>query len=471
VRRSPPFAVSLAAHVVVLLLLALWIIRIPAEHKMRIELTFASTSVVEDERPGEPEMPVTVEQAEPEAVVTEEPPTPEPEAAPAPVEAVMEEARGVEAADTRVPAVGQLLEGRDPGRREALLAAFGGSSETEAAVARALDWLARQQGKDGLWSLEGPYRDGGSQENRLAATAMALLAFQGAGHAPGLGRHRDVVERGWKGLLALQLPDGQFDVTPMPSHHSLYAHAQATMALCELYGMTEDPRFRPPADRAVRYAVAAQGPNGGWRYEPRQPGDMSVTGWFLMALKSAEMAGLDVPSIVFSELGRFVDSVAVDDGTRYGYRYEAPTRPDDPQLGPAARRPSPITAAVSAEGLLARQFLGWPRHDPRLRAGVEILLEPPLFDFDRAKDVYAWYYVTQVVHNLGGEPWDRWNASLREVLPARQVKGGGEAGSWDPSLDKWGTWGGRLFTTCFCTFMLEVYYRHLPLYDAVAGPP
>jgi hypothetical protein len=126
-----------------------------------------------------------------------------------------------------------------------------------------------------------------------------------------------------------------------------------------------------------------------------------------------------------------------------------------------------VTAAVSAEGLLARQYLGWKRDDPRLVAGVDLLLAANRVDCAAEKDVYAWYYITQVVHHLGGEPWDRWNAVMREVLPAAQAKGGGEAGSWDPSLDKWGPWGGRLFTTCFCTYMLEVYYRHLPIYGAV----
>lgn len=472
VRRSPPFTVSLIVHAVLLVLLAVLVIRVPTDRRTRIELTFDSPSVVVDESPGESDTPVTVEEPEPETVVADTPPAEEPVAAAAVIDPVeLEEDRGVAVADTRPPAVGRLLEGRDPSRREALAIAFGGSSETEAAVARGLQWLAQQQQKDGLWSLQGPYRDAAVQENRLAATAMALLAFQGAGQTPAVGRHRDVVARGWKALLARQQSDGGFDLPPMPSHHTLYSHAQVTMALCELFGMTRDPRFGPPATRAVGYAVAAQGPNGGWRYEPRQPGDMSVTGWFLMALKSAEMAGIEVPSIVFSDLARFVDSVAVDDGIRYGYRFEPPVRPDDPQVAAAVRRPSPITAAVTAEGLLARQFLGWPRDEPRLRAGVEQLLEPPLFDFERSKDVYAWYYVTQVVHNLGGEPWTRWNASMREELPARQVRRGGEAGSWDPGLDKWGTWGGRLFTTCFCTWMLEVYYRHLPLYDAVAAEP
>jgi hypothetical protein len=109
--------------------------------------------------------------------------------------------------------------------------AFGGSDETQSAVAKALGWLARHQDKKtGLWSLQGPYLDGGSQENQLAATAMALLAFQGAGHTTTEGKFRDVVKRGWKALLARQLPEGRFDIEPMPSQHGLYSHAQATIA-------------------------------------------------------------------------------------------------------------------------------------------------------------------------------------------------------------------------------------------------
>ena len=123
-----------------------------------------------------------------------------------------------------------------------------------------------------------------------------------------------------------------------------------------------------------------------------------------------------------------------------------------------------MTAAVSAEGLLCRQYLGWPQRDRRLIAGLELLLSQKFMDWENDKDVYAWYYITQVGHHAGGEPWERWNERMKAVLPAAQVQKGSEAGSWDPSLDKWGHIGGRLFVTCFCTYMLEVYYRHLPLY-------
>ena len=37
-------------------------------------------------------------------------------------------------------------------------------------------------------------------------------------------------------------------------------------------------------------------------------------------------------------------------------------------------------------------------------------------------------------------------------------------GSWAPDDAKWGKSGGRHYTTCLNLLMLEVYYRHLPLY-------
>lgn len=462
VRRSPPFSVSLSLHVVVLLALALIFYAREETPVLRLDLSWASEAIVEAEdngvqivAPEEPEKEPEAEVVEPEKPVVEDP-----IAAPAPVDEPIEAGPGPVVADvsTTVP-IGSLLDGRQEGRREALIKAFGGSDATEAAVARALVWLEKQQGKDGLWSLRGPYVDGGSQENQLAATAMALLAFQGAGNTPSGGRHAAVVAKGWRALLAKQLPDGRFEL-PMPSHHALYAHAQATYALCELVGMTKDRTFVDQASRSLDYSLAAQADNGGWRYAPREPGDMSVTGWFMMALKSGEIAGLSVPDESFDRIRRFLDTVSVDGGTRYGYRVDSPLRP-----------PTGVTAAVSAEGLLARQFLGWRRDDRRMAAGIDILMAEKFLDFDNDKDAYAWYYITQVVHNVGGEPWARWNGRMREVVPTQQVAKGPETGSWDPSLDKWGHIGGRLTMTCFMTFMLEVYYRHLPLYQAVSAAP
>jgi len=463
VRNSPAFSVSLSLHCLLLLLLTLWVVRERPLKKLRLSLAFGPANVQASDN-GIDIVPAQQPTQQPDEKMTEVaktdlPTVKSPQAAPTPKPDMPDVAVGTAAADKPMvaPAVGMLLAGREAGRKEVLLGAAGGGDETELAVALALDWLKKQQSqKDGLWSLTGPYDDGGSQENELAATAMALLAFQGAGNTFSEGPHRAVVARAWRSLLKAQQEDGSFDVGQVPMQHALYSHAQATMALCELYGMSRDPKLAEPAARAVAYCVAAQGPNGGWRYEPGKLGDMSVTGWYMMALKTAEMAGMAVPSATFEGIGGFLDTVANGNGSRYGYRRDSPLKPA-----------GPVTAAVTAEGLLCRQYLGWPQKDPRLVEGLELLMAENRLDFESdTKDVYAWYYITQVAHHMEGDPWRRWNDRLREVLPREQVLKGKQRGSWDPSLDRWGHIGGRLFVTSFCVYMLETYYRHLPLYAA-----
>ncbi|NBW96802.1 MAG: squalene--hopene cyclase, partial [Planctomycetia bacterium] len=284
------------------------------------------------------------------------------------------------------------------------------------------------------------------------------LALQGAGATPDQGEHRDVVAKAWKTLLKAQQADGTFDTGPTLEQHQMYAHGQITIALCEAYGMTKDMRFEEPARRALEYAIAAQMPDGGWRYHPPRPGienrgDMSVTGWYLMALKSGEMAGLSVPAATYDRLRGFLDDVFVSDIRGYGYRI-------NPLQKVFGFRP-----ALTAEALLCRQYLGWRRDDPRLASGVELLLREAPLDLDyEFKNAYAWYYQTQVCHHLGGAAWDTWNRWMQERLVPAQLTGSREKGSWDPANDKWGHVGGRLFVTSLCACMLEVYYRHLPLY-------
>jgi hypothetical protein len=351
-------------------------------------------------------------------------------------------------------AIGIALTGREPGMKEAMLKAYGGTGRTEGAVALGLRWLANRQQPNGLWSLTGPYSDGARAENEAAATAMALLAFQGAGFThQGDPQHpfTPVVRRGWNALANRMDSEGRF-YHNIPTGHQLYTQAQCTIAMCELYAMTSDPDYHELAQRAVDHCVAIQAPEGGWRYEPGVDSDMSVTGWFVMALQSARMAGLEVPSPVFEKIEKFMDTVARGDqdgyypGSRYAYR---------PLDG--------ATLTLSAEGLLCRQYLGWAQNDPRLNAGVDYLLQN-LPESDK-RNVYYWYYATQVCHHMEGEKWQKWNEAMRKMLPAQQEKRGRERGSWDPRGDRWGDAGGRLYVTCLSICTLEVYYRHLPIYE------
>jgi Prenyltransferase and squalene oxidase repeat len=346
------------------------------------------------------------------------------------------------------PAIGLEFSGRDEGVKKALLKAYGGTALTEDAVKEGLAWLARQQKSRGMWSMVGPYKNGAGAENEEAATAMALLAFQGAGHTPkssGDDAYVKLTARGWTWLLKQQQKDGHFFGNQLPEQHSLYTQALCTIALCELYGMTRDEKYHDPAQKAVDYCVKIQAEEGGWRYQPGIDSDMSVTGWFSMALQSARMAGLEVPSPVYAKISKFLDSVQRDEGARYAYQLQAGA-----------------TLTLTAEGLLCRQYLGWGHEDQRLRNGVEyILANLPAWD---KRNVYYWYYATQVCHHMEGEEWQKWNSVMRQLLPEHQERRGSEKGSWDPMNDRWGDAGGRLYVTCLSLYTLEVYYRHLPIY-------
>lgn len=356
---------------------------------------------------------------------------------------------------------GAALSGRTPGMKQMLLKQMGATAQTEQAVSDGLRWLKRQQQRDGKWSLRGPYSNGAPTENQAAATAMALLAFQGAGKLPTSSRddYGREVRKGWLWLLDQQDEDGAF-FRRGGGNHRFYTQALCTIALCELLAMTKDEQYREPATKAVNYLIATQSELGGWKYQPARQSDLSVTGWVLMALKSARMAGIEVPSPVFLRIEDYLDTVSraesmsdKDRGSRYVY-----------ESSDIFNRESIPT--MTAVGLLCRQYLGWPLDERRLESGTSFLLTHKP-EWRRGKtNLYYWYYATQVLLHNGGPNWPRWNLVMRELLPEHQEKRGPEKGSWDSRQDlPWGASGGRLYTTCFAIYTLEVYYRHLPLYQ------
>ena len=442
-RSAPAWLISLGVHTSILVVLGILMLPGLLDQPLQIEVVYAEKigEQTEDEIFQSPteEIPVLEE-----AVLSEdELEVDDPLAAPPEVEPIEFQATN-QTSDLKAPSIGMALDGREKGMKKALLAAYGGTATTEGAVIKGLEWLKRNQKPDGMWSLLGNFADGAPTENRVAATAMALLAFQGHGSTHQFGPYKDVVARAWNALIKKQDAEGNCFLTG-GHHHRLYTHAQATIALCELYGMTKDKTIKRAAQNALDYSFQAQSPQGGWRYAPGGASDTSVTGWFVMALQSGRMAGLEVPAAHLDKISAYLDTATTDGGSKYAY---IPGQSD--------------TLSMTAEGLLCRQYLGWSHDDPRLVQGIQYVGSNPLRFAEM--DVYYWYYATQAMHHMGGKSWMQWNRIMRQALPENQLQTGKEAGSWDPHNDSHGHLGGRLYTTCLCIYMLEVYYRHLPLY-------
>jgi hypothetical protein len=452
IKGAPPWMVSLVVHMVLLIILAL--ITIASIRKPVIQII---SEPVYAETLGEQIIEQDLQSPEFENIEIENPalsfddmPVDDPLAAP-PILIANSVDANVSVDTLEAPSIGMALNGRNEGSKRALLAAYGGNATTEAAVEAGLQWLIRNQQSDGSWSLTGPFSEPAGVENKVSATAMALLAFQGAGHTHKTGKHKAIVEKGWAALVKFQNADGFFECDAA-HHHRLYAQAQATIAACEIYGMTKDEKFRPVAQKAIDFAIKAQAPEGGWRYEPKIDSDTSVTGWYVMALQSGRMAGLEVASPNVELINKFLDSVQVNGGSHYMYK---------PGMAE--------TLTMTAEGLLCRQYLGWAHDDERLVRGLDYVCANTI-NYNDA-NVYYWYYATQAAHHMGGHHWKQWNQVMIQTVPQAQIKTGNEKGSWSPSGDRWGTHGGRLYVTCLHIYMLEAYYRHLPLYKhRIEGP-
>jgi beta-lactamase regulating signal transducer with metallopeptidase domain len=332
----------------------------------------------------------------------------------------------------------------------------GAQNTSERAVAAALNWLYRHQTPQGNWCID--YRQqckgeacsgAGLARSDVAATAMALLPFLAAGETPkSKGPYRQSVAKGIDWLIKQQKPSGNLSGG---CEQPMYAHGLAMIALCETYGMTHDEQVGNAARLGVGYIERAQNQvTGGWVSLPSEAGDTSIFGWQIMALKSAQLAGLPVKASVLNSAQRWLRLVAKGE-----------------HMGLCSNQPSgDATPAMTAVGMLARQYLGVSPQDPALLEGKSCLSQN-LPDNKLARNTCYWYYAVQAMHIFADADYDAWNRKMRRALIETQVKEGCAAGSWDPekpAADTGNERGGRLVTTSLSALCLEVYYRYLPLF-------
>ncbi len=341
----------------------------------------------------------------------------------------------------------------------------GRTKDTDLAVAIALDWFHRHRNQNGSWSLVrftshckgNPCSSPGTAEADAAATALALLPMLGAGETHlTRGPYRDDVKNGLYWLIHHQTTSGDLSAG---SDKPMYAHALATLALCEAYGMTQDIKLREAAQRGVFYIEAAQvRATGGWRYVPADVtgGDTSVLGWQMMALRGAQLAGINVNTMTMENAKKWL--ARVSKGSQHGLYAYQPLKE--------------ATPTMTAIGMLSWQYMGMRADDPTMVEGKYYLMDN--LPDNGVRNTYYWYYATQVMHNFGSDPkWDTWNRRVRRCLVETQCREGCAAGSWDPespTLDAWSEQGGRIVTTAFSTLSLEVYYRYLPIYRMGSTP-
>ncbi len=323
---------------------------------------------------------------------------------------------------------------------------FGGV-KAKASVDGALEWLARHQEPEGHWDAD---KHGGTASADVGVTGLALLALMGGGNTTRKGEYRRNVLRGTQALIRLQAKDGGI-AGAKGGKVNMYCHSIATIALCEAYGRARDERVGLAARLAVNFLCKAVNPDGGWRYTPNcGESDMSVSAWCVQALKTAKLAQIKFDHAVYSRSLSFVDSVTNDGASSdstgaVGYMF---SRGEGGSGHPA----------LTAAGMMVRQFSGTGVKSHLLVKGAA-MTRRQVPSWSR-QDFYLWYYATYAMHNMGGEHRVWWNRRIRDVLVENQCKTGDDEGSWDYEKARWGTRGGRVYTTALGALCLEVYYRY-----------
>ena len=356
------------------------------------------------------------------------------------------------------------------------VALFGGSPQTEGCVQDGLNWLVRHQADDGSWSNECLGDPAGNplskceragactilgQHFPMAQTGLALLALQASGNYESNDeKYSSQVRRGLDWVIEHQGHDGALvDLPPgQPRdypHTFMYGHAMAAFALAEAcavrkaQGKSDEPRLRSAAVKAIEFIETIQHNDGGWRYtaQKEERSDCSVSGWVMLALKSAREADIPVSADTVNGTRYFFKSCETSDG-RTAYQSGAGAGSD----------------AITAVGMLTHLLLLKDHESPLVKSSASYLAGQADTHGKNVRrgsaEFYVLYNATLAMYQAGGDNWNRWNDAVRDAVVALQIKGSGcERGSWDPKATFSGDQGGRIYSTALATLMLEVYYR------------
>ncbi len=336
-----------------------------------------------------------------------------------------------------------------------------GDEQANKAIERALNWFVATQKADGSWD--------GDNTSRIGTTGLAMLSFMGYGitHAERLNKssiqvgdtgHRDALVKAVAWMLKQVAADGS-----LRDGGRMYDQGIGTYALCEAYGLTGDASLKEACEKAVAFIVKGQNESsGGWRYVPAasantEKGDLSVSGFQIMAVESARHSGLKIPDNTFKLAKDFLDSRSSGSALGlYGYHKDEPS-------------PKP---AMTAVGMFCQQLLFENGTQPNV-SRIEESASYIRANLPSVENVnyYYWWYGSYAMGYHSNVSWGEWYWGAKErpdypglgtILLDRQVSSGDNAGSWSPE-GYMAAGFGRHVTTAFVVLALEVPYRFISI--------
>lgn len=323
----------------------------------------------------------------------------------------------------------------------------GGTQACEDAVVNSLRWLKAHQNADGSWGTN----------NQAAMTGLVLLSYFGHCETPDSEEFGDSCLRGIVYLVNLGMKNDGKLAGNFTANHWSYEHAIATYALGEAatFCKKDDvPYLREITRKAGQFIIDNQNKNGGWAYLYATEGghtDVSVAGWQIQALRACSHTDIKYQGLAscINRSLKYLDTCQNDNGG-FGYNSKNPGESG--------------YFSLTGVGMLCNQM--WDKGKrAEVRKAAKYILANTRFDYNSEFcDLYGHYYESQAMMQRGGAEWQQYNDLFRDQLLSNQdadgswkTPGGGKkpratAASWQ---------GDKLYRTCLCTLMMEVYYRFL----------
>jgi len=272
-------------------------------------------------------------------------------------------------------------------------------------VRKGLEWLAKQQQRDGHWGANG-------NGYPVSMTALAGMALLMEGSTLRAGKYKDHLVKATDWILSRCQKGGARDGLIGKTENNneaaryMYGHGFATLFLASVYGdavnAQQQDKIKDALQRAVKYTINAQGSKGGFYYTAKgdPPGtdrdEGSVTITQVQALRACRNAGIPVPKAVIKNVYKYLKECTSPRGSVY---YSLQSRMERP----------PITAAAIACLFNAGEYkddLGkkWLKH---CQQTIPAQLGAPQGGIRIGHDEYTHYYWGQCIYMLGDKGWEK----------------------------------------------------------------
>jgi squalene cyclase len=328
-------------------------------------------------------------------------------------------------------------------------------------VDKGLEWLAKQQYRDGHWETPA-----GQFATAMTGIAGTTLLMEGSTLRE--GKYKDNIRRAVDWLMRMTQPSGLIGEINAPNQGLgyLYGHGFSVLFLSQIYGEEEDEERRRKLEdiltRAVQFMSACQTSRGGWGYVSAKDGrdfdEGSVTVTQVQALRAARNAGIPVPRKTIDMTHEYLRKCTTERG---GMIYSLAS-------GGGPERPTITVAAIASmfstgeyDSPLAKRWLKFVK--PKIPTDA-------VGSNQFGHSEYTHYYYAQVIYTLGEDgyaklfptskpgdrlTWSGYKKTFFEFLRRKQNKDG----SWT------GVPIGQVYTSCCYLTILQLDKGVLPIYQ------